>query len=176
MGRIGELIQGLEQIVPPWVLLAAAVVLAVLAAPGWVEGLRVKRVKARIRRMTRAEAGERERLLAEVWALADGRPEVLLALAREADKMNLPALRDRAIRDLEARGTHKDALRRLEGPPKPGEHRFAHPVEACVSIERLLENGADEAARARLAEALQRFPRDEGLLALRQRLEGSQAV
>lgn len=173
MGAIGELIRGIALFVPLWVLVPVLLVLVGLAVPGWLEGVRIKRLKGTIRRVTRAESSQRQALIDEAWSLAEGRPEVLLALAREADKMNLPALRDRAVAVLEARGTHAKALKQLTAPKNPMEEkrRFGHPVEAVVSIERLLENGATEAARERLSEALGRFPDDKGLLALRALLE-----
>jgi hypothetical protein len=165
MGMIGQLIGDLAQFVPGWLLALIVIVVLGLMTPGWLVGLKVKRQKALLRRVTRASGEERERLIAEAWEVSNGRPEVLIALAKEADKMNLPALRDRAIRALKALGTHTDAVKKLEAPKNPMEakRRFGHPVEACVSIERLLENGATEAARERLAEALARFPDDEDL-------------
>lgn len=173
MGGIGELIGTIARFVPLWVLVPLLLVLAGLAVPGWLEGVRIKRVKGVIRRVTRAEPAARQALLDEAWELAVGRPEVLLALAKEADKMNLPALRDQAVADLEARGTHAAALKQLAAPKSPAEEkrRFGHPVEAAVSIGRLIDIGATEAARERLAEALARFPRDEDLLALQESLE-----
>ncbi len=169
MAMIGELLRGLVELVGPWPLLVVVVVAGVFALPGWLEGLRVKRVKALLRRVTRAEPAERERLIAEAWALAEGRPEVLLALALAADRMNLPHLRDRAVRVLRSYRGHADAVRRFEPPERRGR-RFGHPVEACVSIERLLDVGAVEAARERFREAEARFEGEACIEALRQRL------
>lgn len=172
MGMIGQLIGDFAQFVPTWVLVLLLAVVGVLALPGWLLGLRVKRIKSRIRRVTRASGEEREALLTEAWLLAEGKPEALVSLAREADKMNLPGLRDRALDTLREMGTHDNVLRKLEAPKNPMEtkRQFGHPVEASVSIGRLLDNGATEAARDRLAEALARFPDDEGLLELQERL------
>lgn len=171
---IGQLIGDLAQFVPGWVLAIVVVVVLGLMAPGWLVGLKVKRQKALLRRVTRASGPDRERLIQEAWEVSNGRPEVMIALAKEADKMNLPALRDRAIDALDALGTHRDVVKKLRAPSNPMEQkrRFGHPVEATVSIERLLEVGATEAARERLGEALARFPDDEALHALKERLPG----
>jgi hypothetical protein len=169
---IGQLIGDLAQFVPGWVLVLLLVAVGVLMAPGWLVGLRVKRQKALLRRVTRASGGDRDRLIMEAWEVAEGRPEVLIALAKEADKMNLPALRDRAIAAVEALGSHHDVVKKLRAPTNKMDEkrRFGHPVEAAVSIERLLEVGATEAARERLAEARARFPDDEVLRELQGQL------
>lgn len=178
MGMIGQLIGDLAQFVPGWVLVLVVVLALVLMAPGWLVGLKVKRQKALLRRVTRANGDDRERLIAEAWEVSNGRPEVMIALAKEADKMNLPALRDRALAALEVLGTHRDVVKKLREPANPMEQkrRFGHPVEAAVSIERLLEVGATEAARDRLTEALARFPQDEALHILKTRLEDAKST
>lgn len=168
---IGELLQTLVAFVPPWLLATGVALVALALAPGWIEGLRVKRVKALLRRTVRADDAARTVLIDEALALASGRAEVLAALVREADKLNQPGLRDRALASLASLGTHPDLVRQLRAPADPTQdRRFGHPVEAAVSIERLLEVGAVAAAEERLREALRRFPKDEGLLALRDRL------
>lgn len=170
---IGELLQALTLLVPWWVLAIVGGLAAMLLSRGWLEGLRIKRVKSCLRRMVRADDALRAELVREVLALSDGRAEVLVALVREADKMNQPALRDRALASLKALGTHRDVVRQLEAPAdRTQDRRFGHPVEALVAIEALLEAGATEAARARLDEASARFPRDPGLRDLRERLKG----
>ncbi|MEZ4320394.1 MAG: hypothetical protein R3F61_23135 [Myxococcota bacterium] len=171
MGGIGQLLQTLGQLVPPWVLALLLVALGVAMAPGWLVGLRVKRVKAVLRKTVRADEAERRALQQQALDHAHGNGEVLIALVKEADKLNQPALRDRALKELEALGTHRDEVRKLKKPEDPARnHLFAHPVEAFVSIERLLESGATEAARERLREARRRFPDDPGLHELHRRL------
>lgn len=174
MGMIGELIGTIAQFVPTWLLAIGVAVTAMLLGPGILTGIRVKKVKALLRRTTRSESNEeREGYIAEALERASGRGDVLVALAREADKMNLPVLRDQALEQLKRLGTHPLEVKKLTGPTDPTQdRRFGHPVEAAVSIERLLENGATEAARERLAEALDRFPTDESLQQLASRLEG----
>ena len=176
MGMIGELIGTIATFVPTWLLVIGVVVVGALMAPGLLVGMKVKKVKALLRRTTRSEGDERQGYIDEALERAGRNGEILLALAKEADKMNLPALRDKALKRLDRLGTHSLEVRKLRGPKDPTQDkRFGHPVEAAVSIERMLENGATEAARKRLTEALGQFPKDEGLNALRSRLDGDHA-
>jgi hypothetical protein len=171
MGMIGELIQTIMEFVPAWLLALVLGIGAIAVAPGWVEGLRIKRVKALLRRTVRASEAERTALIEQARMLSAGRAEVLVALIREADKLNLPVLRDQALVELKRLGTHGEVVRQLEAPAdRTQDRRFGHPLEASVSIRNLVEIGAVEAARARLNEALVRFPTDPGLLTLRDEL------
>lgn len=171
MGMIGELIQTVSAFVPWWLLAGIAVVLGFLAAPGYLVGLKVKRVKAVMRKTVRAEGEERTQLQRRAWELARGNGDVLVALVKEADKLNQPRLRDRALGALRRLGTHPDEVRKLSGPANPQEDkRHGHPLEAAAAIRALLEVEAWEAARARLDEARARFPDDPGLVALEDRI------
>jgi len=171
MGAIGEIIGTISQFVPTWLLAIVGLALVFALGPGWVTGLRIKRVKALLRRTVRAEGSERINLQNQALELSLGRGEVLLALVREADKLNQPRLRDRALKKLARLGTHSDEVRKLSKPADPGRDRqIGHPVEAMVLVERLLENGAIEAAREKLHEARRRFPDDPDLGRLAQQI------
>ena len=173
MGAIGEIIGTVSQFVPTWLLAIIGLALVIALGPGWVTGLRIKRVKALLRKTVRAGGSERLNLQQQALDLALGRGEVLLALVREADKLNQPRLRDRALKKLARLGTHADEVRKLSKPTDPGRDRqIGHPVEAAVLVERLLENGAIEAAREKLREARRRFPDDADLASLDQRIHG----
>ncbi|MCB9677402.1 MAG: hypothetical protein H6737_20005 [Alphaproteobacteria bacterium] len=177
MGAIGELLRAIAQFVPPWVLAIAGVLLAFALAPGWLVGLKVKRVKAILRKTVRADDQARKALQDEAFALARDNGEVLVALVREADKLNQPRLRDKALKQLKKLGTHEAEVRKLAKPEDPARDRkLGHPVEAAALIATLLESGALEGARARLDEALKRWPDDPGLAALEARLHASESV
>lgn len=171
MGMIGELIGTIAAFVPWWVLVIAAVVLGGLAAPGYFVGLKVKKVKARMRKTVRADEAERAAIQREVYELAKDSGDVLVALAKEADKLNQPRLRDRAVQRLRKLGTHPDEVRKLTGPTDPREDkRLNHPLEAAAAVRALIEVEAWEAAKARLDEAQARFPDDDELHALREQV------
>lgn len=166
---IGQLISDLGSLVPPWLLAVIIGVALLAAAPGWLTGLKAKKVKALLRQTTRADEETRTALIEQAFELADGRPEVLVALVREADKMNLPKLRDRAMKALSKHKSHADVVRKLKAPKDPTAKKgsFGHPVEAVVRVRTLIENGATELAREKLGEALAKFPDDPELLELR---------
>lgn len=165
---IGQLIADIGKFVPPWLLGILIAVLLVLAAPGWLTGLKVKKVKAILRQTTRADETERKALQQQALDVAQGKPEVLVALVREADKMNLPRLRDRAMKALKKFPSHADVVRQMKKPADPQKLKgsFGHPVEAAVRIRTLVENGAVELAREKLAEANAKFPGDPELAEL----------
>jgi hypothetical protein len=184
MAMIGELLGTVAQFVPPWLLGILGVVVAALMLPGFLTGLKVKRVKALMRQTVRADDTRRKALQDDALRIAQGNGEILVALVREADKLNQPRLRDEALRQLKRVDGYALQARKLALPDNPAERKrerhFGHPVEASAFIWRLLESGAVEGAAEKLDEALERFPDDPGLqelaeaIALR-RAEGSES-
>lgn len=172
MGMIGELIQTISTFVPWWILAIAGLLVAGLAAPGYLVGLKVKKVKALMRKTVRAEGEQRTQLQRQAWEVAKGNGDVLVALVKEADKLNQPRLRDRAMAALRKLGTHPDEVHKLSRPSNPHEDkRHGHPLEAAAAIRTLMNVEAWEAAQERLDEARARFPGDEGLQSLGERLQ-----
>ncbi len=175
MAMIGELLGTIAQFVPPWVLAIAGVVVAGLMLPGFLTGLKVKRVKAMMRQTVRADDTRRRALQDDVLRMARGNGEILMALVREADKLNQPRLRDVALEELKKVDGYDLQARKLAEPADPTqrkrEKKFGHPVEAAAFITRLLDNGAIEGAAEKLVEARAQFPDDAALAQLERDLE-----
>ena len=171
MGAIGDLIRTAAEFIPPWALALIAAVVFIASLPGLRTGLRVKRVRALLRKVTRADGETRLQLLEEAWKEAEGHPEALLALAREADKFNQPSLRDRATKALQKIGGYELSLRKLNAKPPAQDRAIKHPVEASVIIETMLSNGAVEAAKKRFREARKAFPHHDGWADLQRKID-----
>lgn len=171
---ITDIVSGLAQVVPFPVLVAILAVAAVLAFPLWLNSVRTRQIKGRLRRAARAHDADTR--AAEVQAAFDitrGKPRLILSLADQAIRNGQPYAWRRALEELEESGKLEldvAALRRrVQPPPKT----VRDPLEAVVRVERYLEAGLGVAAQEALEDGLSRHPNHPDLLALRDRM-GSQ--
>jgi hypothetical protein len=168
---VEDLFTALSMLLPPWAVAGVFLCIVAIVVPLWVKNLRVKRIRALARRMVRAEPDLRAQYFSEILELAGDNPDRLESAAQIAIKYGVYDLRNEAIRRLEATGALPQALRKLRGSFEAEPKRALHPLEVAVNVEQLLSEDMLDAARDQLDEGLVRFPDDEELNALRQRLE-----
>lgn len=175
---IPDLISVLTSFFPPEVLAILAVVLGAIAVPTWINSIRTKQLKTRLRWHGRSHTDEeRERWEAEAFELAAGKGRRLVSLADEALKLNQLLMFRRALDELKATEQCPADVERLEKATLKERPRYRHPVEAAVVIEKLIEQEMFDEARTRLVEAYGIFPGDPDLAALESALaEHSPAV
>lgn len=172
MGGIAKLLEGLVDILgvhlDPWVAPAALVGCVALFWP-WIRvNLRTDDARKLLKRASRERGAEREKLEREALEMVAGRPDGLVVVAKEALEQGRKALAADAVAQLRATGKLLPQLRILERqlePPLP-----ILPSEACLLIERLLDTGMFEEARARTAQARRKWPSDEELEAMERRV------
>lgn len=169
---LGDLVQSLELLLPPWAVGLLVAVVAVALLPAWIDNMRVKQIRGTVRRMVRASEPQRLELAERAIRLAGRRRVRLDALVHVAHRYQQVELRRRGLQALEALDPasakqHREAIER----EKPKE--VLHPLEVVVRVERLLSEGLTDAAQARLDEALERHPDDPDLLALRARVRSA---
>lgn len=171
MMGIPRIIGVIEQLLPPEIYVPLFVILVFALVPVWFNWLRTKQIKGQLRRMLRATTPEaRAGFRARAFEFAAGRPRRLAFLADEALRIGLKGVYDDAMVALKAAGGHHKDLQRLEAATKVVPPRAQHPLEEAVVIERMLEEGLEEAARGRLTEMRARFPNDPDLADLERRL------
>jgi hypothetical protein len=165
MGRgLGEIINALLGLLPPWAIALIAVGVVVVGAPGWMNSMRTRQIRSAIRRRVRAPLDEREPLAERAIERANGNAHLLALVCREARKRSMPDLYQRALDALKA--ADPKVARQVEGDVAAKTSEPMHVLEAVVRIRALLDGGAVEAAAVRLNEALEQHPDDEELLAL----------
>lgn len=166
-----DLIEPLRDLLPPEILIALGVVLAVVAIPMWWRSVTVRQIKGHLRRAARAH-GERAReaSIEAAFKRTGGKPRALVDLAEHARRAGLPRAARRAIDELERTGRLPLEVRRLRRETEPADHSLVDPVQAAVRAERMIDLELWTAAHETLAEALDRFPDDPELRALRDRL------
>lgn len=170
MAGIGQLFNALFGVLPRPVALALGLLLGLWLLRGFQFRTRVRQVRGLVRRMLRADAPTRARLVSEVLALAGEQVHLLGELAREAHRRGERELFGTAVERLGATAAGRTELarvRRLEGLDRPPPDVHAH----VARVAGLLDSGLHEAARERLAEALVRHPEDPLLLGLQRRLD-----
>lgn len=169
MRTIPDLLAALGALLPPWVTIPLAVLIAAVALPGWYYWLRTKQIRGALRSLLRAtDEAARRRHRERAFELTGGRPRRVAYLADEAIRLHLKGVWQRALSQLEQSAPAE--ARRLRAKVEPPPRRPSHPLEEAVVIERMWEQGLHDAARARLHEVRTRFPDDEELAALEQRL------
>jgi hypothetical protein len=165
MGRgLSDLVNTLFVMLPTQVVIVVMVIGAALLFPGWLFSMRSKQIRGLIRRRVRAAGDERAELADEAMLIANEKGPLLIALAREAIKMNQRHLFQRAITKLNELSLYSEETAELEASISRETQALLHPVEVLLATERLLNLGMNHAAKERVEEALQRFPDNEELL------------
>lgn len=148
----------------PWMAPAAFLCLVAALSPWILINLRTTNARKVMVRAARERGPERLRLEAEALAMVGDNPDGLVVVAKEALEQGRKDLAARAVDKLRRTRKRLPELRKLEralAPPLPGT-----PAEAAMLIERMLETGLRDEARARLAQARRRWPVDDELAAL----------
>ncbi|MCB9686616.1 MAG: hypothetical protein H6738_08035 [Alphaproteobacteria bacterium] len=167
MARVlGQLIETLSMFMPLKVVLGIVVILGLLGAPFWLESVRDRQIRGTVRRMVRAERPERDELANRVLTLADGKPGRLRAVVEAATRYDQRDLRERTLALMEKGPGADDAVRFREATVVK-RWRPRDPLEAVVRVESLRAEGMDGAAEEHLQAALEVFPDDPELQALR---------
>jgi hypothetical protein len=159
---------------PPWAGPLALLAILAVCWPLIRTNLHTENARKLLKRASRERGAERERLEAEALAMVGDRPDGLVVVAREAVEQGRTALAERAVVKLRATGKNLPDLRRLERaiePPLAGT-----PAEVCIVIERMLEAGMVEQARARYAQARRKWPFDDELDAIEPHVTAGRAV
>ena len=170
---LAQIFNTLGLLIPTPVLVAIAVGLVLFGVPVWLDNARTREVRGLVRQISRtAQGDESDRLVERAFTVADQRRSRLVELGREAHRRQLTRLRDRAWEQLDR--IDPSAGRRERALVVPPATRDRFPLEAQIAVAGMLESGAHGAARTRLTQALDRFPEDSELLALRDRLEAAE--
>jgi hypothetical protein len=166
---VTDVLGTLAQILPTWAFALLAGVLLAVVLPMWWYSVQVKRIRNRLRKAARA-GGDSARAAAvdEAFDLA-GRPRLLLSLADNAMKIGLPpAVWQRAIRELEAKGALIEEVARLKTAMEAARPRHAHPLETIARVESLIAHGLHDLAIEHLDEALEVHPGDPDLVQMQE--------
>ncbi|MCA9494464.1 MAG: type II secretion system protein [Myxococcales bacterium] len=167
MARVlGQLVETLSMFMPLKVVLGIVAILGLLAAPFWLESVRDRQIRGTVRRMVRAERQERDALAHRVLSLADGKPGRLRTIVEAATRYDQRDLRERTLALMEKGPGARDAVRFRETTTVK-RWRPRNPLEAVVRVEALRAEGMEAAAEEHLQIALETFPDDPELLALR---------
>ena len=168
---IPDLIATITGSLPPWAVAVLALIAAWWLVPGWFHGVRVKQIKAQLRKAARAGSElEREEHLSRALELGGADARKLVALCDESHKLNQKVVFQTALQRLRDNDGHERDIKRLVELSSRERPVYRHPVEAAVAIERLIEGEMWDEARARLDETLSAFPGDPDLVALVERL------
>jgi hypothetical protein len=165
MGALIQFVQMLGKALPPGVFAGLLIVLGVVAFPGWMRSIRGRQLRSQVRRIASAtHQTQRQALEDGAIEMTGGRPRLLVTAADEAHRLHQLGLFQRALDALVATGQLPEDVRRLQRlvAAEPTV-RLAHPLEAVVAVRRLIAEALPDLARARLNEALARFPDDVDL-------------
>ena len=171
MGGIAQLINSLASLLgvhaAPWAAPAALVGSLVLFWP-WIRGnVRTGDARKLLVNAARERGAERERLERQALELVKGQADGLVVVAEQAVAQGRTALATEAVEQLRATKTLLPQLRIHERKLEPPLPILAS--EAVIVIEKMLEEGLVEAARARLAQCRRKWPTDDELLTLEAR-------
>lgn len=172
MGGLRQLIEVFTTLfgvhLKPWMAPAGLLVSIAVFWP-WIRiNLRTGDARKLLVRASRERGAERERLESEALALVGTGADGLVVVAKEAIAQGRKDLAARAVVKLRATKQRLPDLRRLERelePPLPGT-----PAESALLVERMLDTGMVDEARARLAQARRKWPFDDELEALEPRV------
>ncbi len=172
MGGVIQLLKTIGTVVPHQYLFPILIVLCIAGFPTFLHSVKTKQLKSQVREVAKAATLDVRKLEEDrAIAMTERSPRRLIALADAAIALNQRGLAERAISELASVEHDPRDIARLQrelAPPKT--HFVAHPIEAIVTIKRLMDQGLTDLARQRLAEAQERFPGDEELAALKQKL------
>lgn len=177
MQGLGQLVHAAWALLPHWAFWVLAALGAVWFARGWRFRNRNRSVTEAVRRLVRAEAADREVLTRRALTDAGDDPDLLATLVREARKRSLPVLERHGLDKLATVPAGGPVLARLRA-----EATREHPAAGAdallwsLRVETMLADGLDEAARAALAEGLERWPTSAELRALEVRLTPAPAT
>ncbi len=165
-GLVNAVLGALDVHPAPWAGPLVVVLLALLALPMVRRNLRTDRARRLLKEAGRARGTERDTLEANALATVGDEVDGLIVVADAALAAGRPELARRALERLRGRKrVPREATVRIERGLEPDAPATA--LEATLRIERLREAGAHAAAEALLARALQRWPTDEELRALK---------
>ena len=165
-----QMLRSIETVLPPQVYIPLFAMIGVAAIPSWFYWLRTKQIRGQIRSMLRTtDPARRDAHRRRAFEYAAHKPRRLAYLADEALRLGLKAVYDEALAELQA-GGHREDHERLEKASKAPQPALGHPLQEAVVIERLIDEGLAEVARARLREARAKFPDDPDLAELERRL------
>ncbi len=166
---VAKTFQDLFLLLPAWAAWPLVAVTLLVGVPTWWNVLRERQVVGALR-LAFAERGlARSELLLVAYSRAGAVRRRWGALARfavergQADVVELALVRLRAL----GGGEEADSIDAKRKPPTPP---VGHPEEALAAVERLVELGANEAARKRVVEARARFPKHAGLAEIEKRI------
>lgn len=172
MGGVIQLLKTIGTVIPHQYLFPLLIVLCIAGLPTFLHSVKTKQLKSQVREVAKAVTVDTRKMEEDrAIAMTGGAPRRLIALADAAIGLNQRGLAERAIAELTSVAHDpRDVarLRRELDPPKT--HFVAHPIEAIVTVKRLMEQGLTDLAHQRLAEAQARFPDDEELAALKEKL------
>lgn len=167
---IPDLFNTLRAIFPDWLLIVLALGIAIFAIPRWWHSIRVKQLKADMRKAARSSVGpERDRFIAAALERAGHHPGRLEALFELGWKSQNAKVWKEALHRLERSGAHPSVIERLRTKTMRKEEPIRNPLEAAVKIETLLEHGQPQRAMHLLQHALVQFPEHEELVELQSR-------
>lgn len=170
MRGLGDIVQVLFLLLPPWAIGVLAVVLAILVVPRLAYRIRSRQVREAVRRMIRATPEARVQHEARAFERAGDDVALLAELAREARKRSLPGVQAKAVARLEGTPAGRKEAKAFAAETAKPTVGPMHVLERRIRIERLLDAELWEAARLQLDEGLRATPDDAGLRALADRL------
>jgi hypothetical protein len=177
MGGIGQLLQTLAGVIPHRVLVPLLAVVLVALTPAWLRWLRIKQVRGHLRAATRRRTAiERQPHVDAAFRRAGTDLHALVALADDALRLDVPGVFTRALEAIERNPSGGRELARLRHKALPEQPRYTNPIEAAVSISRLVETGMLDEAHARLTVVMTRFQDDPDLLEVEARLREARSV
>ena len=174
MRNLVDLFHTVTDLLPSWLVIAIAAVAGWFIFPAWWNSVRVRQIRSTLRKATQTQdAQQRQALLHEAYQLAGDENERWIIIAEEATSRALPSARQRALQEFTDRSIPLSVLDHLQKDKKTKEKVDSHPLEAIMGIQRLLREGLNEAAHARLEQARKRFPDDAELAELEAELNKS---
>jgi len=167
MRNLVDLLHSTTDLLPSWLVIALAAVAGWFIFPAWWNSVRVRQIRATLRKATQTnDTQRRQALLEEAYQLAGDEGSRWIVVAEEATSRVLPSARERALNELNARSIPLSVLDHLQKEKTSKEKIDGHPLEAILGIERLRREGLLEAAHVRLTQARKRFPDDAELAEL----------
>ncbi len=173
MRGLGDIMNVLMGVLPPWATDIATFTLALIAGVAALYWSQMRRIRGTVRRMVKASPEEQELLAAQALKLAGTRPGLLLLLEQEAHRRHQHALAEAALLALKSTGKRQRDVTRVQRSRMPSRAPVGHPTEVALQVMNLLDQGMMEAASRRLHDGLKRWPDHPDLNELRERAQPS---